>query len=341
MANLSHRNRVGIESDRVTDVSSTDFPGYVPGEDAAWDLEKFKQTFKIKISHLTNMTSTFDLIGVDASIANAFRRILISEIPTLAIEYVYIQNNTSIIQDEVLAHRLGLIPLKANPDHMRWFKKGDPNVEPTDYDTVVLNLSAKCTANAAAPAGATDPKVLYHNAHIYSSAITFEPQGRQPEWFPEGVLPVNPDILIAKLRPGQEIDLTMHCILGIGQDHAKFSPVATASYRLLPTIDIVGAPITGELATKFKKCFPKGVVEINAQGEAYVKDARKDTVSREVLRHPEFEGRVKLGRERNHFIFSIESTGAMAPDELFIKSVQILKKKCQILRDVELRKLKA
>jgi DNA-directed RNA polymerase I and III subunit RPAC1 len=37
-------------------------------------------------------------------------------VPTMAFDRVYIYNNTSVIQDEVLAHRLGLIPLKANPD---------------------------------------------------------------------------------------------------------------------------------------------------------------------------------------------------------------------------------
>lgn len=167
---------------------------------------------------------------------------------------------------------------------------------------MVLHLSAKCTVNPNAPEGTTDPKMLYNNAHVYARDIVYEPQGHQTEWYPDGVTAANPDILIAKLRPGQEIDLSMHCILGIGQDHAKFSPVATASYRLLPTIDIIGEPITGELASKFKSCFPKGVVAINSKGEAVVKDARKDTVSREVLRHPEFEGRVKLGRQRDHFI---------------------------------------
>lgn len=39
------------------------------------------------------------------------------------------------------------------------------------------------------------------------------------------IRPVNNDILIAKLRPGQEIDALLHCVKGIGQDHAKFSPV--------------------------------------------------------------------------------------------------------------------
>lgn len=63
----------------------------------------------------------FDLIGVDPSIANALRRILLSEIPTMAIEQVYIWNNSSIIQDEVLAHRLGLIPLLVDPREFQHF----------------------------------------------------------------------------------------------------------------------------------------------------------------------------------------------------------------------------
>lgn len=64
------------------------------------------------------------MLGVDASIANSFRRILLSELPTMAIEKVHIYNNTSIIQDEVLAHRLGLIPLKADS---RLFKYKEAN----------------------------------------------------------------------------------------------------------------------------------------------------------------------------------------------------------------------
>lgn len=99
--------------------------------------------------------------------------------------------------------------------------------------------------------------------------------------------------------------MEMHACKGIGKDHAKFSPVATASYRLMPEITIL-EPITGDDADKFVKCFPPGVAEvfINKQGqkEARVVDPRKDTVSREVLRHPEFASKVRLGRIRDHFI---------------------------------------
>jgi DNA-directed RNA polymerases I and III subunit RPAC1 len=77
------------------------------------------------------------MIGIDASIANSFRRILLSEVPTMAFDRVYIYNNTSVIQDEVLAHRLGLIPLKANPDLFKF--KENRNYYLLEMNKLLLN----------------------------------------------------------------------------------------------------------------------------------------------------------------------------------------------------------
>lgn len=168
---------------------------------------------------------------------------------------------------------------------------------------------------------------------VYAHQLEFKPTGRQAEHFSGAgaIAPVNPDILLAKLRPDQAIDIVAHAVKGVGRDHAKFSPVATASYRLLPTIDII-EPIRGADARKFKRCFPRGVIglEEEADGEvrAVVKDPLRDTVSRECLRHDEFKHKVKLGRRRDHFIFSIESVGQHESDELFLESIKVLKSKC-------------
>lgn len=306
----------------------------------------------------------FSLIGVDASIANAFRRILIAEIPTLAIETVFVNNNTSVIQDEVLAHRLGLIPFTGSKegirDYMTFWRKprvGQDAFDTTfDTNTVALQLRVRCEANPDAAAASSDPderdpRKLYRHAHVYASDITTELLGTQAKYFSgEGaVRPVYPDILIAKMRPGQELDIDMHMHKGFGWDHSKYSPVATASYRLMPTIQIL-KPILGDDAKKFVGCFPEGVAglgrvtaeEAREQGSGYegregeikavVKDPMRDTVSREVLRHAEFDGKVRLGRRKDHFIFSIESLGQWDSDELFVEAVKTLKRKCQVLR---------
>lgn len=324
---------VGIEYNRVTNTASTDFPGH-DGGDHEWDLEKFKKSFDINIGYIANRTANFDVVNLDTSIANAFRRIMLAEVPLVAAETVYIFNNTSVIQDEVLAHRIGLIPLNVDPDSLVWV---DPSIDEkerfNDTNTIVMSLDVSCLKNPHAPQGATDPLVLYRNSNVYARDLKFEPQGRQAELFKDKpVQACDPDILLAKLRPGQEISLRVHCILGIGSDHAKYSPVATASYRLMPVIDI-REPISGEQAKRFQRCFPSGVIGVDEKGDAFVKDARKDTVSREVLRHEEFEGKVKLGRKKNHFVFNVESTGAMAPTEIFLKSVRVLKNKVEYVRN--------
>lgn len=65
----------------------------------------------IKINNIDLNTIRFELQNTDITVANALRRIIISEVPTMAIEIVEIKENTSALHDEFLAHRLGLIPL--------------------------------------------------------------------------------------------------------------------------------------------------------------------------------------------------------------------------------------
>jgi DNA-directed RNA polymerase I and III subunit RPAC1 len=273
-----------------------------------------------------------------------------------------VNNNTSVIQDEVLAARLGLVPLKGGKEgllsFLKWFKKPEEDApaeeqfsKAYDYNTIALSLKIECTRNENAAPGEKDPHKLYHNAYVYAKDIQFKPFGRQLKYFSDddAIMPTNPDILIAKLRPGQCIDVDMHAIKGVGSDHAKYSPVATASYRLLPTITIT-KPILGKDAEKFARCFPRGVIGLETvtkeeaaqigsgyeghEGEkkAVVRDPMKDTVSREVLRHEEFNGKVKLGRVRDHFIFSVESLGQWDSDEMFLEAVKVLKVKCEGLK---------
>ncbi|RZF33883.1 hypothetical protein LSTR_LSTR009907 [Laodelphax striatellus] len=303
------------------------------GDLKPWNLQELKKTMKIFVVNYNETEMEFDLVGVHPAIANAFRRILLSEVPTMAIEKVMIYNNTSLIQDEILAHRLGLIPLKADPRRFD-FKSED---EGTERDTLEFELKIKCTKNTNAKPDSTNPDELYVNNNVYSKHIKWLPMGRQSNRMKEAdVGPVLDDILIAKLRPGHEIDVKMLAVKGIGQDHAKFSPVATATYRLLPQIELV-TDVEGEQAVRLQSCFSPGVIGIkegsNGKKKAYVENARYDSCSRNVLRHNDLKDAVRMGRKRDHFIFTIESTGALTPDNLFLGSVDVLMKKCKDLLD--------
>ncbi|KAM9847889.1 DNA-directed RNA polymerases I and III subunit RPAC1 [Aulostomus maculatus] len=328
------RNKVILGEFGVRNVHTTDFPGNYPGYDDTWDVQKFQKNFKIDVVHLDETSMEFDMVGIDAAIANAFRRILLAEVPTMAIEKVFIYNNTSIVQDEVLAHRLGLIPIKADPRLFEYRNTGEESAEEegSEIDTVQLHLKIKCRRNPQASKDSSDPRELYLNHMVYSRDIKWVPIGNQADVFADSNIgPVHDDILIAQLRPGQELDIIMHCVKGIGKDHAKFSPVATASYRLLPEITLL-EPVEGEQAERLKRCFSQGVIEledVNGKKFAKVVNSRLDTCSREVLRHDDLKNMVKLARVRDHFIFTVESTGILPPDVLVTEAIKVLMTKCQ------------
>ncbi|KAK7504128.1 hypothetical protein BaRGS_00004432 [Batillaria attramentaria] len=330
------RTRVRLTEYGVKNVHSSDFPGNYQGYDDAWDKRKFERNFKVEIIRLTKDELEFDMIGIDAAIANAFRRILLAEVPTMAIEKVHIHNNTSIIQDEVLAHRLGLVPIAADP---RMFEYRQPGADDagTEEDTLEFKLKVKCTKNPAARE-TSDPDQMYRDHRVTTKYLEWVPRGNQANLGNIG--PVHEDILLAKLRPGQELDLRLFCMKGVGKDHAKFSPVATASYRLLPEIKLL-RDVEGLDAERLQQCFSKGVIGISrdertGRKKAYVADARQDTCSREVMRHDDLKTAVKLSRVRDHFIFSVESTGVLPAEVLVTEAVRVLQTKClTLLRDLE------
>lgn len=147
------------------------------------------------------------MVGCDTSLANALRRVVISEVPSMAIETVFVMNNTSVIQDEVLSHRLGLVPILADPRKFDYLPTGG---EPTDVNTIVFELHARCSVNPEAPAPVqdeTDPKKKFINSSVYSSQFKWIPQGSQEEIFADDpIRPCHSDILLAKMRPGQVTD---------------------------------------------------------------------------------------------------------------------------------------
>lgn len=301
--------------------------------DDDFTFENFKNVFRIVVVRSdyndpqTEAYIEFDMINCLPSFANAFRRLMLSEVPSMAIEKVYMYNNTSIIQDEVLAHRLGLIPLRADP-RLFEYKADDASDEGTDQDTLEFKLKVKCTRRKDAK-DTSHFDSMYEHHNVYSGQIKWVPKGKQATmWKEADVGVVHDKILISKMRPGHEFDIKMLAVKGIGKDHAKFSPVSTASYRLLPEVRLL-RDVTGEDAKTLQSCFSPSVIDIDEDGKAVVRDARYDTCSRNIYRYPHLVDAVEMSRVRNHFIFTVESVGAYKPHDIFLEAVKTLKKKCR------------
>jgi hypothetical protein len=105
-------------------------------------IEDLHQNLQISLVSLTKDDIEFDLIGVDASIANALRRIMLAEVPTMAVEYAFITVNNSIIQDEVLSHRIGLIPFLVDAKDFDYAPPGETEVFETQG--LVFELDVQC-----------------------------------------------------------------------------------------------------------------------------------------------------------------------------------------------------
>lgn len=142
---------------------------------------------------------------VDRSYANAIRRLAISDVPTMAIDEVVILENTSVMYDELLSHRLGLIPLR------------------TDLARYVLPEACECKS----PLGCSRCRVLLvldaeapeRVRTVYSGELASEDAY---------VRPISDHVPIVRLAPGQKVKLEAYARLGRGREHAKWQPTTVA-----------------------------------------------------------------------------------------------------------------
>jgi DNA-directed RNA polymerase II subunit RPB3 len=163
----------------------------------------------------------FELSNVDLAFANSLRRVVLAEIPTMAIDLVEIEANTSVLADEFLTHRLGLIPLNAkNVDDVVYSRDCDCE-QYCELCSVTLTLRARCTGDEIMRVYARDLVVdsMRANEWVGTPVITD----------PEGL-----GTVICKLRKGQE--LKMKCIAkkGIAKEHAKWAPTAAVGFEYDP-----------------------------------------------------------------------------------------------------------
>jgi len=139
----------------------------------------------------------FTLKGVTSAYANTLRRLMLGNVPTMAIDEVTFIKNGSVLYDEILAHRLGLVVLK------------------TDLESYKLPQECSC-GGVGCPQCQLKLKLNVEGpATVYASDLKSEDPS---------VKPVYPKTIIAKLLEGQKLELEAKAILGTGNDHAKWSP---------------------------------------------------------------------------------------------------------------------
>jgi DNA-directed RNA polymerase II subunit RPB3 len=99
----------------------------------------------VELRTLTDDYCEFVLSNTDVSVANALRRVILSHVPTIAVDLVEIDENSTVLNDEFLAHRLGLIPIVSN--RVKEMKSPFESEADDDFTDVELGIDVKCTTD--------------------------------------------------------------------------------------------------------------------------------------------------------------------------------------------------
>lgn len=267
----------------------------------------------VKILEEKDNTLRFLLKGTGHAYANALRRAMMAEVPVMAIEDVIIIENTSVLYDEVIAHRLGLIPIKTDLDAY---------VLPEECDCKSELGCSKCRASFTLEAVAVDEPVM-----VYSSALKAE----------SDAAPVSGNIPIVKLGPMQKLKLELYAKLGRGLEHAKWQPVSACAYKYLPKVTL-NADNLANPDEVIRVC-PTDVYARDPESKIVVRDELActlcmDCVEKAVPVDSKKAFPVKIESDDMAFIFYVESTGAMPPKRIVEEAVKVLGKKATALNDL-------
>ncbi len=161
---------------------------------------------EVKALEDSGNTVSVQLEGIDRSYANAVRRFCISEVPSMAIDDVVILENSSVLYDEILAHRLGMVPIKTNLER--------------------YNLPEEC--DCGNPLGCHKCRVLFVLDAKGKEKVSTVTSGDLVSE-DRDVRPVSESIPLVKLATGQSVKLEAYARLGRGKEHAKWQPCTVAT----------------------------------------------------------------------------------------------------------------
>jgi DNA-directed RNA polymerase subunit D len=237
----------------------------------------------------------------DVPLMNALRRIALAEVPSMAIDEVVMIENSSILQDEIIAHRLGLTPLKTDLDGYNLPEECECKSEfGCSLCRVTLTMDADSTEGTRA---------------VYSGELVSE----NPQ-----IVPVSDKIPIIKLAKGQKLKLEAYARLGKGKTHAKWQPVSVCAYKYFPKIEV-----SKRKCTDCAKCVdicPKKVLAMK-DNKVEVIDLLACNLCMDCVGVcTQKPSAIKVEWEKNAFIMNIEATGALPPERIIQEATKILDK---------------
>ena len=244
-------------------------------------LEKDKEAGKL----------SFILKGSIPAFANALRRFTVEEVPVMAIEDVEIRKNNSILYDEMVAYRLGLVPLT------------------TDLKSYNLPSKCKCKGEGCARCQLKMTIKVKGPATVCASDIKSKDTG---------IKPVHSKMPIVKLLKGQDVEIEATAILGQGKEHMKWSP-GLVYYKYKPSIDI------GTVKN------PEAVVESCPVNIFELKEGKLTTNKDKLLTCHlcnacvDADEGIKLNEDNTEFVFYVESWGQLDPKKMILESVSVFK----------------
>ncbi len=252
---------------------------------------------KIKILKKKGDKIEFLVEGINPTFANALRRIMLSEIPVLAVEWVDIYENSSVLFDEIIAQRLGLIPLKFDPAKFNFAEDCKCGGKGCALCQVVLALEK------------TGPCVVYSGSLKSSNRY---------------VSPTNPNFPITELLKSQAIKLEAIARLGTGKKHSKFQ-AANVGYQYYPDIEITDIKKAKKAVSSCPRC-----VLVKKKTTITLKNPENCDLCKKCVE--ESGGGINIKGDPSRIIFRVESVSGLKPEYIVFKATEILEAKAEEFR---------
>lgn len=262
---------------------------------------------EIEFASLDDSLARFTLSGASPAFANAIRRAMIGEVPTLAIEDVRIYDNTSALFDEMLAHRLGLIPLKT--------------------DLSVYSTQDTCSCGGAGCPGCTATYTLSVEGPRMVTSSDLIPQD-------PGAAPVYDNIPIVKLTKGQKLVIEARAILNSGKAHAKWQSTLVCGYKNHPAITV--SDVCDACGMCVEEC-PRDILVAKGK-KVQVAEGKLPECSMCRLCERAClasgigdEPAIKISAEPDRFIFVVESDGSLPAKEIMNRALSYIREQADEL----------